>query len=158
MRMPDPETSRLARFVERRSVLVICLVWLTYLAVTRLWPTSFWLEVPSIRVMNAKAGEDVRMFVDRRINRDFTAHWTAVIRLDNGSDSTVVCAANAVSNYRQGSALPPLVTLSWWTNGRCTTLPPGVYSITTIWELNGGTFLPDKEVEAVSNLFEVTPK
>ena len=157
MRLPDPETSRLARFVERRSVLVICLVWLTYLAVTRLWPASFWIEVPSIRVMNARAGEDVRMFVDRRVNRNFTAHWAAVIRLDNGSDSTAVCAADAVSNYRKDATLPPLVTLKWWTNGRCDDLVPGVYSVTTVWEIDGGPFLPNKSIEAGSNLFEVTP-
>lgn len=157
MRLPDPETSAFARFVEKRSVLVICLLWLTYLAVTRLWPVSFWLEVPTVRVMNASAGEEVKMFVDRRINRDFVAHWAVVVRVDDGSASTVVCASDAVSNYRQGATLPPLVTLSWWTNGRCQTLPPGVYGATTVWKLDGGEFLPDKKVEAVSNLFEVTP-
>ncbi len=144
------------RFAERWSVFVIALAWLAYQAVTYLWPASWWMEVPVVRVQDSKVGKPVYVFVDRTIKREFTAQWTAVVRAEDNRTVQIVCAADALSDYRPGASMPAKLTLEWWTNGRCPTLPNGRYVLTTLWLIRGNALLPDKEVKAVSNVFEVT--
>lgn len=67
----------------------------------------------------------------------------------------VVCSESAVSGYLKGADLPNTLTLSWWTNGQCNTLPVGVYIVQTVWQVHGDGILPAKTITATSNLFKV---
>lgn len=148
---------QLAVWSQAWPVFVLSLLWLGWVALTQLWPASWWFEVPLVRVQDARAGQPIRMFVDRTIHRPFTARWAAVVRVQDGTRTEVVCAAGSLSDYRPDAALPATLTLDWWTAGTCATLPAGRYSLTTVWDIQGTALLPDKQVKAVSNLFEVTP-
>jgi len=130
-------------------------VWLLYLTVSSLWPASFWLEVRSVRVADAVAGEQVVMYVDREIKREFEGQWFASVRdVGTGSYATV-CSNKHVDVYRVGAQLPVNLTLGWWTNGKCETLPAGEYVVDTIWRIHTGFFVGDKSVRATSNIFKV---
>lgn len=153
----DRPLKRLALWTQRWPVFILGLAWLGWVAITQLWPASWWLEVPMVRVQDGRAGQPIYLFVDRTIHRPFIARWAAVVRLQEHGRTEVACAADAMSDYRPDSALPAKVTLDWWTAGRCATLAPGRYALTTVWEIQGTALLPDKQVKAVSNLFEVTP-
>lgn len=139
-----------------RAMFLAGLLWLSALAVTHFWPASWWLEVHSVRVADSKAGQPVVMYVQRDIHRDFSGTWGVSVRQMLEGKTHVACAASAVSDYQQGSDLPEIVTLGWWTNGRCETLPVGVYVVQTTWQIHGNGLLPAKTVQSTSNPFKVS--
>lgn len=136
------------------SVLFSLIGWAAWATVTDLWPASRWLEVNSVVVVNGKAGEPLAMEVDRKVKDSFTATWTASVR---SIDGHVVCSGSATSNYRLGATLPPDTTLSWWTNGGCTSLPSGRYYLATDWRIHAHGIWPEKVVSIDSPMFEVSP-
>lgn len=124
-------------------------------AVLNFWPSSSWFEVRSVRVFDSKAGESPLMAVDRTIKRDFRGEWLASIRrLENGGWVSF-CTAIGHANYEADSHLPDPLTLRWWTYPDCHPLTPGKYVMRTSWVIHGAGPLPDKEVVADSNIFEV---
>ena len=131
------------------------LAWLTALAAMHFWPASWWLEIASVRVADGIEGKPVLLHVERTIHRDFTGTWGVSVRSLTNHGSLVACAASAVSDYRIGADLPEVLTLGWWTNGRCETLPPGTYLVQTTWQIHGSGILPAKTVQATSNPFVI---
>lgn len=123
------------------------------------WPASDWMEVRSVRVFDARAGEPIRLFVDRAIKSDFVASFSVRVRLERGGTSEVVCSVDSQPGpYRADARLPDPLTLDWWTHGRCASLPPGVYTVTTTWRIDPPPdFIPAKTVTVRSNPFEVKP-
>lgn len=134
-------------------VLVGLLCWVAWVTVTDQWPGERWLDVRSVVVMSAKSGHPIHMKVERLVREDFTATWAASVRSASGE---VMCSGSETSNYRKGANLPADLTLSWWTGGACSTLPPGRYYLATDWRIHAHGIWPDKVVRADSPLFEVT--
>ena len=139
-----------------RAAFLMGLLWLTALAVTHFWPASWWLEVHSVRVADSRAGQPLVMYVQREIHRDFSGTWGVSVREMTAGGTYVACAQSAVADYRKGADLPNVVTLGWWTNGRCATLPAGVYVVQTTWQIHGSGLLPAKTVQNTSNPFKVS--
>ena len=131
------------------------LAWLTALAALHLWPASWWLEIDSVRVADGIEGRPVLMHVERTIHRDFAGTWGVTVRSLTAHGSMVACAASAVSDYRTGADLPGVLTLGWWTTGRCEALPPGTYLVQTTWQIHGSGLIPAKTVQATSNPFVI---
>lgn len=136
-------------FVVAGSLLLFC----TFLIVV--WPASYWLEVNTVRVFDSKSGDPVVMAVDRRIHRDFRGEWMASIRRLESGGWVAFCQAEGKANYARDSQLPEPLTLKWWTHPDCNPLPPGKYVMRTTWVVKGASVLPDKEVQADSNIFQI---
>ena len=139
-----------------RVVLALCIGWLLALAITHLWPASYWLEVNSVRVADSQANKPVVMYIDRKIHRDFVGVWGVTVRRLKDTGTHIACASSALSDYKEGNELPEVVTLGWWTNGKCETLPVGVYIVQTTWQIQSNGFLPNKVVTQTSNPFKIT--
>lgn len=137
----------------QNTFIVGLIAWAAFVSITDYWPASRWLEVRSIQIDNATAGEEVTMTVDRQIHSDFIGEWVVSVRnLDDG----VVCTATGVSNYRKGAKSPTPLTLDWWTNGECAILPAGKYFVATDWMIRPHGICPEKTIRQDSNVFEVT--
>lgn len=117
---------------------------------------QYWLLVQSVEVDETPAQASPVMRVDRQIIRPFLANWHVIVRQQEPSGWVVKCTAMGGGNYRVDAALPENLTLDWWTDGQCPTLPPGTYQVATTWEIhpNNGT---TKRLTVESNIFEVTP-
>ena len=138
-----------------RLAFSISVLWISVLALIQLWPASWWMEVQSIHVADTKAGEPILMHVEREIHRDFSGTWGVSVRVMGAGHGYVVCSESAVSGYLKGADLPNTLTLAWWTNGQCSTLPVGVYIVQTVWQVHGSGILSAKTINATSNLFKV---
>ena len=143
-------------FLLGRLAFIIGLLWLSLLSFIHFWPASWWLDVDSVRVADGVSGQPVVMYVQRTIYRDFTGTWGVSVRSLTDQGSMVACAASAVSDYRIGAYLPEVLTLGWWTNGRCETLPAGTYLVQTTWQIHGNGILPVKTISTASNIFKVS--
>lgn len=134
-------------------------VWLLCLALAQLWPASWWFTVRSIRVGPAHSGEPIPMVVAREIHHAFFGEWhVSVRRWYEGVGMVVFCTASGYSQYRKGVGLPPELTLGWWTDSACSTLPEGKYIVSTLWYIDPLFLLvPRKHVQFDSNIFEVAP-
>ena len=138
-----------------RVAFVLSVMWIALLVLIQLWPASWWMDVQSVHVKDTKAGDPVVMHVQREIHRDFSGTWGVSVRVMDAGKGYIVCSASAVSGYKEGADLPDTLTLSWWTNGHCNTLPVGVYLVQTVWQVHGSGILPAKTINATSNLFKV---
>ena len=126
------------------------------LIVGALWPASYWFEVNQIRILPAPENGPVILEVDRKIKRNFSADWHVVVRRLTPEGSWVItCVADGATDYLTKAVLPKPLTLDWWTNGECPTLPAGTYRLHTTWQLEP-QYVPTKRVTAISNVFEVT--
>lgn len=136
--------------------LAVC--WLTWLAVTALWPVSWWLDVRDIHVKDSVQGEPIEMKVDRMIVRNFSGRYYVQVRLadDFGNLGPVQCEGTGGGPYFVGSELPSLITLTWWAAGQCADIPPGKWRAVTTWHVTpDAPFLPTKTLTVFSNRFEV---
>jgi len=138
-----------------KAAFVLSVLWISVLVLIQLWPASWWMEVQSVHVADTKAGDPVVMHVQREIHRDFSGTWGVSVRVMDAGKGFVACSASAISGYKEGADLPDTLTLSWWTNGHCNTLPVGVYIVQTVWQVHGNGILPAKTITATSNLFKV---
>lgn len=143
------------RFLGSWGAFLVAATWLLWLALVHLWPTDWWMRVERVLVFDAPADAPILMQVDRAIHREFRASWSVLVRRYGGGGWEVVCTARGGGDYRLDSLLPDPVTLSWWTDGQCETLPPGRYFVSTIWTIQGGPGLPDKVIQVASNVFSV---
>ena len=139
-----------------RLVLALCIGWLLTLTITHLWPTSYWLEVNSVHVVDGYTNKPVIMAVDRTIHRDFVGVWGVTVRSIKDTGVHIECASSALSDYKKGAELPEVVTLGWWTNGKCETLPVGAYIVQTTWQIQSNGILPTKVITQTSNPFKIT--
>lgn len=139
-----------------RTMFLIMLVWLFIYASVHLWPASWWFEVNTLSAGPAQAYKPVPMTVDRKINRHFTGTWYVTVRQWGDRGWSSYCSATGSNAYQPEAVLPDRLTLEWWTDGRCSMLPAGRYTVETTWIVHGGP-LPDKTIRAKSNIFEVTP-
>ena len=131
------------------------LLWLITITTVYLWPASWWLEVDSVRVADGVVNKPVVMYVHRTIHRNFVGTWGVTVRALENTGTYVTCAASAVSDYRIGTDLPEVITLGWWTDGRCETLPAGTYLIQTTWQIHNVGIFPTKTIQATSNPFVI---
>lgn len=138
-----------------KAAFALSVLWIAVLAIVHMWPASWWMEVQSVHVKDTKAGEPILMHVQRDIHRDFNSTWGVSVRVMDAGKGHVVCSESAVSDYQKGADLPDTLTLAWWTNGHCNTLPVGVYIVQTVWQVHGNGILPAKTISATSNLFKV---
>jgi len=138
----------------RQWHVAILALWVLAWFGVHLWPASYWLEVRQVQVFRAHEGEPIRMAVDRIIKREFYGSWTVRVRNIQDDGWLTACAAIGAGDYEPVAMLPVDLTLSWWTDGRCQTLPAGKYLVNTTWLIEGG-MLPDKIVSVDSNIFQV---
>ena len=146
---------RIKQALAHPLALWLALAYLAFKAAVIFWPASWWFEVRRVLVFDAIAGAEVLMEVDREIHRPFLANWFVVVRRYNDGAWEVVCTADGSADYRPEAALPDPLTLDWWTQGACPSLPPGRYLVSTIWTIPGRRTLPDKVVQTASNVFTV---
>jgi hypothetical protein len=139
-----------------RIVFFIGLLWLTVLAVIQVWPASWWMDVRSVRVADSQINKPVVMYVEREIKRNFSATWGITLRRVSTETTYIACSYSAVADYKQGTDLPEVVTLGWWSNNTCETLPAGTYVLNTTWQIHGSGIFPAKTIYSTSNPFEIT--
>lgn len=125
------------------------------LAVILAWPPSWWLDLSKMHVDDVKAGQPIGIKIERTIERKTSASWLVMVHRVTSAGYESVCAANGLGLYKPGARLPEPLTLRWWTNNACDTLPPGRYVITTQWDLKQP--IVRSLITRVSNEFEVTP-
>ena len=102
-------------------------------------PSSFWMSVQKLDVLDAKQGEEILIDYERTLRRPFVADWRVKIRRVTGDGLEWVCATPvAREDYDTASRLPRPVTLRWfaWTDERCYNLGPGQYVLSATWEIN----------------------
>ena len=140
------------------SFVVAGVILLVVAIVIQFLPTaSWWFEVRSIRVFDAKEGEPVPMAVDRSINRPFRGQWVTSIRRLENNGWVMYCSVDGATNYSPKASLPDPLYLNWWTSPGCNPIPAGKYILETDWLIKNTGVLPDKEVNVISNIFEVKP-
>ncbi len=139
-------------------VFILSLLGFFSYGVASLWPASYWLEVRSIKVSDGKWPPVLA--VDRTIRRDFYGRYNVAVYRFDGGGWVAVCTAEKARIYRAGARLPEVLTLEWWTEGGdCDAAKldkPGRYNMSTQWTIDGGTWLPDKEVSVISNIWSVS--
>ena len=146
---------KMIRILTGPLVWILSLLWLAGITLAFLWPASWWFEVHDVRVSDGKAGEQITMVVGREIKRDFEGSWSVSIRQIDEAATKLACVASSKTDYRTDAQLPAVLTIGWWTNGVCSTLPPGHYVLTTTWYIYP-PIGPTKTVRRVSNIFKVT--
>ncbi len=117
-----------------------------------LWPAEFWMDVRSVEVTDAPPGESL-IILDREVHRDFEGRYTVTLR---DTAQRVVCTASEGLSYQEGAAVPDAISLDWWTNGKCSVLEPGAYTMTTAWTINPARTPFAKTVTVVSRPFHVS--
>lgn len=149
-----------------RTLIRVCTGWwaalvaalfLAWLSAAHFWPPSWWLVVHRIGVMDADAGKVVRMVVVREIRRPFLADWVARVWLVRDDGLELVCTGRGGGAYDVRAVLPRTVTLGWWTDGNCRSLPPGRYMVSTIWRIDRW-MMPPAVVRADSNVFSISER
>lgn len=133
---------------------ILSLIVISLLAVA-LWPASYWFEVRSVMVDNAKVGEPIYMTVDQEVHYKFDAtRYMTIRRKVDDEHWEFVCYPQVAVDYDTYSNLPLVLTLQTWTNHQCPRLGPGSYKLHNIWQLEP-KYSPTKRITAVSNQFEV---
>ena len=150
--------ARVGLFFSSTWAFIFSALWLLYFGALQFWPASWWMEVRSVQVTPAiaTAGAEIPMVVDREIVRPFYATWTVNVRNWDGAWA-IFCQSYGGGDYKVGAIFPKKLTLRWWTNGQCPTLPAGKYMLTTTWVIGPLGLMPDKEITVDSNVFEVKP-
>ena len=127
------------------------------LAALQLWPASYWIEVPSVKVKSGKPSTDLEMVIDRRIKRTFNGESAIAIRKWEGEWVVICTGRGGGGEYLAGAKLPKRVTLGMWTElSLCHPLTPGTYTVSKTWTIQSLGLMPDKTVTQTSNQFEVT--
>jgi len=115
--------------------------------------------VRNVYVNDVIEGQDAILIYDRTVNRPFKGRWTAVVLTISKADGSIygVCNNSNIVHYEPVVKLPSTgVTLSWFIEKDCK-LPPGRYSIQTVWEVEVSSMVK-KYVKFTSNVFTVIPK
>ena len=124
---------------------------------TYMLPASLWYEASTELVKDGFHTSEIQMVTDRKIHRDFYGDWSATVwKVTEGRGPTVVCSGNGSQEFRAEAVLPPVVTLSWWTNGGCNpeTLERGQFFVETCHTVKL-PIVPYKRTCRRSNLFKL---
>lgn len=135
-------------------LLTVAFVWVVVWLVMFFWPARYYFDPQKLVVPNTRPHESVVMLFEREINKNFLGRWSVTVRRFTDHGPTVVCSAAGQANYKTDSILPDPLTLDWWTEGACKTLPPGDYMISTTWEIYP-VLWPEKQISIDSNIFQV---
>jgi hypothetical protein len=140
------------------ATLVVCAVVGGYAGWQALHAVSHWYVLQSVTIPDALFGQPVAVHVDREIRRPFLGQYTVTV-LDVATGQTI-CTGGARTNYDPERALPPQVTLDWWTDGAeppCEgALYPGEFRLTTCVEiLHAVPLVGPRRSCAPSNIFRV---
>lgn len=117
---------------------------------------SEWLVVDRVIVRDTKQGLPVRMHVERQIVKDFTGTWSVNIRSVSTDGLEIACTASGGGLYRKAARFPDPLTLDWWTFPVRCDLPPGQYTVDTVWRIQAASDRV-KTVTALSNVFTILP-
>lgn len=125
-------------------------------AILMLVPASWWVEIRTFHVEDARAGEAPRMRVVRSVRRPVTGEWNKTVRQVTEGGLVSVCERTGSTDFMPEALIPDAVDLDWWMSGEvpCAPLAEGYYVVTTVWQLAIPGRLP-KELRVVSNTFEV---
>lgn len=123
------------------------------------WPAGWWMRVYSLQAHDTTEFGPLILDLDQFIYRPIQADWTLLVRkivpTDTGQQRLIVyCQAYGTRQYHPDNSLPDILTISWWTNGQCSTPEPGEYVLTSAWALNPAIG-PDKTIMVHSNIFTV---
>lgn len=92
-----------------------------------------YFEVHSIEAI--RDGNTAILVVDRDIHAPIDMAYTVRVMSVNGTGVTQFCKSESNTfRYLPTAQLPDPITLDWWTNGACPTLPDGPAQIITTWE------------------------
>lgn len=103
--------------------------------------TADYFEVGSITA--ERSDNTAILHVERTIKAPLIMSYA--VRVFSVSDGLAVmtCAANGGPYlYRPDAALPNPITLKWWTDGECPSIPPGRVQIETTWQPVGPAMAP----------------
>lgn len=147
----------IGNWLQSWPVFILMSAWLLLWAGVHIMPGRYWLDVRYIQAKNSAAGQAISFIVDREIRHTFYGEWTVSLRRAIGDQGYVsVPCGRGATTYRPDAALPNPVTLEWWTDGACATLPVGRYQISTQWIIYPGWLWPPKTISVLSNVFDVT--
>lgn len=91
-----------------------------------------YFEVSSIRA--ERQGDGARLWVDRTIHLPVHMSYTVRVMERTAQGWREYCEAqNGPFLYQPDAVLDQPVSLSWWTGGKCDTLPEGRARIVTTW-------------------------
>lgn len=148
---------------EGRGLVFVGILFLLVLAapslgglIDRYVPTARWLEVRSVKVEDAMAGDDPIMHVDRAINTTFHGEYVAIIKRKGIAGFSYFCSGIGGSDYRPDAVLPDPLHLSWWVYPSRCDLPPGRYLVDTLWRIDTPSGVT-REVRNRSNIFTIHP-
>ena len=88
------------------------------LLVIYLWPMSWWFDVRTVHVNDAKAGEQITMLVDREVKRPFLGMYYVTIHKWGTNGPSAHCRMQGGPwEYQKGAAYPVPLTPLWSTEG-----------------------------------------
>jgi len=95
--------------------------------------TNHFFQVQSISA--TRVGDSAQLVIQRIVHAPIEMSFTVRVMGESDLGWQQWCKAeSAVFQYRPEAVLPVPVTLEWWTDGKCPTLPPGPAQIITTWE------------------------
>jgi len=93
--------------------------------------TARYFDVRSVSA--ERVGDTAHLHIDRAIYAPIEMSFSVRVMEDRGEWHQVCKHESGVFQYRPEAALPVPVTLEWWTDGRCVSIPPGPVQIITTW-------------------------
>ena len=94
--------------------------------------TAQYFDVRSISA--ERVGDSAILHVDREIYAPIEMSFSVRIMAEGADGWHQFCKMQAEPfQYRPEAVLPTPTILSWWTDGKCVTLPPGPAQIITTW-------------------------
>jgi len=93
--------------------------------------TARYFDVRSVSA--ERVGNTAHLHIDRAIYAPIEMSFAVRIMEDRGGWHQVCKHESGVFQYRPEAELPVPVTLDWWTDGRCASIPPGPVQIITTW-------------------------
>jgi len=90
-----------------------------------------------------RVGETAVLHVSREIKQPIVMEFTMRVMAVKSDGLHQVCTAHGGPyEYQPGSVLPDPLTLDWWTDGGCKTIPPGPVRIVTTWSPDNHALKP----------------
>ncbi len=94
--------------------------------------TSDYFEVVSVEAN--RVGDTAEMAVERYIYSPIVMEYTVRVMRDRPDGLSMVCVSHGGPfEYQPRAILPEPLTLDWWTDGDCKTIPEGPVQIITTW-------------------------
>ena len=129
------------------AVVLIAALMAAIVAFRLLLPPSIWFRVGELDVHSATRWQDVRVYFDRDIEREFYGAWRVEVgRKVPGGWEEVCAGPKNYQTYEPDTVLPDggLVPLDWFTGPppSCYALTdPGRYRLCAYWTVNEGAWM-----------------